>query len=78
MIDYLQKEAILLSYFKMKFIDEICDKIVSPSKIRYATHDLGNPSDSQEAIIYSQESAQILLFLTIKGEPCREAFTKVI
>ena len=62
----------------MKFIDDICDKIVSPSKIRYATHDLGKLEDIQEAAIFNQESALILLCLTIKDGTCKEAFIKAI
>jgi hypothetical protein len=62
----------------MKFIDEICNKIVSPSKIRYATHDLGNPSGIQEAAISNQESALISQFLTIKGTTFKEVYIKVI
>jgi hypothetical protein len=62
----------------MKFIEEICSKIVSPTKIRYATHDLGKPSGIQEAAILNQENASTLQSSTIRDAACREAFTRVI
>lgn len=79
MYDYCSKRMLYyFSYFKMKFIDEMCNKIVSPSKIRYATHDLGKLSDIQEATPFNRESALISQSLTIKSIIFKEVYIKVI
>lgn len=78
MIIVLKEIYITFLIFKMKFIDEMCNKIVSPSKIRYATHDLGKPSDIQEATIFNQESVLILQSSIIRDAVYKEVYIKVI
>lgn len=62
----------------MKFIDDICDKIVSPPKVRYSPYDLGTQPVTKVVSSVPTACVKIFTSLTTGVCDCMSASTKPI